>query len=136
MSTYPYSYQRVTQFYETDAMGIIHHANYLLYFEEARLQFLKQVMGAEKEQNILLEINYPLISSQVDYKSALEFNQEIQIDYNVSAQGARLSFEYVILTKSFNKQAAFGKTVHVAYDMKRKQACRLPQTLIDFLKKK
>ncbi len=135
MSAFPFSYRRVTQFYETDAMGIIHHANYLLYFEEARLEFLKQVMEAEEGENILSELNYPLISSQVDYKIPLKFNQELKIDYKVTTQGARLIFDYVIFTKSFNKEAAFGKTIHVAFDMKKQQACRLPQSLIDFLSK-
>ncbi|MDR0671414.1 MAG: hypothetical protein LBF64_03790 [Oscillospiraceae bacterium] len=30
-------YVRRTQFYETDQMGIIHHANYIRWFEEARV---------------------------------------------------------------------------------------------------
>jgi len=36
-------YIRKAQFYETDQMGVIHHANYIHWFEEARVDFLEQI---------------------------------------------------------------------------------------------
>ena len=34
-------YEHKAQYYETDQMGIIHHANYLHWFEEARIDRLQ-----------------------------------------------------------------------------------------------
>ena len=31
------------QYYETDQMGIIHHSNYIRWFEEARVGFLEEI---------------------------------------------------------------------------------------------
>ena len=36
-------YQRRVNYYETDQMGIAHHSNYLRYFEEARLDLMRQM---------------------------------------------------------------------------------------------
>ena len=33
-------YRRRVQYYETDQMGIVHHSNYIRWFEEARTAFL------------------------------------------------------------------------------------------------
>ena len=36
-------YEHKVQYYETDQMGIVHHSNYIRWFEEARVDFLDQV---------------------------------------------------------------------------------------------
>ena len=36
-----YTYERTINYYETDKMGVVHHSNYIRFFEEARCQFLK-----------------------------------------------------------------------------------------------
>ena len=36
-------YSRKANYYETDQMGIIHHSNYIRWFEEARVDFLEQI---------------------------------------------------------------------------------------------
>ena len=36
-------YDRSINYYETDQMGIVHHSNYIRYFEEARLDMMEQV---------------------------------------------------------------------------------------------
>ena len=39
-------YTHQAQYYETDQMGIIHHSNYIRWFEEARIWYMHQV-GAD-----------------------------------------------------------------------------------------
>ena len=40
---YPFTHHLRTRFAETDAMGIIHHAAYLPYLEEARVEYLRAI---------------------------------------------------------------------------------------------
>lgn len=134
MSASKFQFHRLVQFYETDAMGIVHHANYVLMMEEARLQFLR-LLYADREGDILGETNYPLVSCHVDYKQPLRFNDEVVIDYKVSTLGAKLVFDYEFSTKSLSKPLAFGKTVHVAFDMKTRRATKLPEAVLEFLDK-
>ena len=35
-----FTYERKANYYETDMMGVVHHSNYLRYFEEARIAFM------------------------------------------------------------------------------------------------
>ena len=34
-------YEHKVQYYETDGMGIVHHSNYIRWFEEARVDLLE-----------------------------------------------------------------------------------------------
>ncbi len=36
-------YTRKVQYYETDMMGVAHHAHYLHWMEEARIDFMQQL---------------------------------------------------------------------------------------------
>lgn len=36
-------YQHLAKYYETDQMGIIHHSNYIRWFEEARIDYMNQI---------------------------------------------------------------------------------------------
>ena len=45
-------YQRKVQYYETDQMGIVHHSNYIRWFEEARIDLMEQMgLGYEKMES-------------------------------------------------------------------------------------
>lgn len=35
-----FTFERKANYYETDQMGIVHHSNYIRWFEEARLEML------------------------------------------------------------------------------------------------
>ena len=72
-------------------MGIVHHANYVLMMEEARLQFLRS-LHKNQDGDILSDVNYPLVSCHVDYKKPLHFNEEVLVDYEVSTEGGTTDF--------------------------------------------
>ena len=46
-------YRRRVQYYETDRMGIVHHSNYIRWFEEARTDFLRNngIVYSDLEQS-------------------------------------------------------------------------------------
>ena len=46
-------YRRLVQYYETDRMGIVHHSNYIRWFEEARTDFLRNngIVYSDLEQS-------------------------------------------------------------------------------------
>lgn len=123
-------YSRRLQFYETDAMGIIYHGNYLNLMEEARVDWLRQ-------NNILSlgDINFPVIEAQVRYAHSMYFDDEARIAVRPRIEKIRLFFEYEISTKRFSDPVAFGKTVHVAMDMKTRKPTRLPKAVHDLLSK-
>jgi acyl-CoA thioester hydrolase len=50
---------------ETDRMGLLHHANYLVYFEQARIELLRSLGGNYKE---LEDQGYLLVLTKVEVK--------------------------------------------------------------------
>ena len=108
-------------------MGIVHHANYLHFFEDARIELLRA--NGFLQERALDQINYPLLESQVSYKKPLYFDDEIEILAQLTSDQMRLSFHYEIRTKRYPEPAAFGKTVHIAMDMETRKPIRLPDVL-------
>ena len=87
-------YIRRVQYYETDMMGIVHHANYLHWMEEARIDFMDQLgySYAQMEGNGIFS---PVLSMACEYKHPCTFNDMIHISVSVAGfSGARLVLRY------------------------------------------
>ena len=61
-------YEHKAQYYETDRMGIIHHSNYIRWFEEARVDFLEQI-GMPFETVEARGLSSPVLSVSVSTKA-------------------------------------------------------------------
>jgi len=68
---------------ETDRMGLLHHANYLVYFEQARTELLRTHHGAYKE---LEDQGYYLVIARVEikYKSPAHYDDVLTIRTTVT----------------------------------------------------
>ena len=90
-------YEHKTQYYETDQMGIIHHSNYIRWFEEARVHMMEQLgMGydAMEEAGVIS----PVISIHCEYKSMTRFGETVRIITNLKEyNGIRMTIEYTVL---------------------------------------
>lgn len=87
-------YIRKVQYYETDMMGIAHHANYIHWMEEARIDFMEQLgyPYGDMEQS---GIYSPVTSLSCDYKHPCTFNDQLSITVSIAAfTGARLILKY------------------------------------------
>lgn len=66
------------RYYETDLMGIVHHSNYIRYFETARSKALKDLsLPINKIEE--LGIMMPVIHVECDYKIPVKMGEEIRI---------------------------------------------------------
>ncbi len=87
-------YRRAVQYYETDMMGIVHHANYIRWMEEARIDFLAQ-LGFPYARMEAEGVLSPVRSVSCQYKKPCTFGDEIEIDASVAAfNGVVLSIDY------------------------------------------
>ena len=91
-----FEYEHLIQFYETDAMRIVHHSNYLCGFEEARLVWLSDI-GYSYKQMEDEGIMIPVLSAQVEYKQMLAFGSTAIIRLRISHfTPVRMTVEYKI----------------------------------------
>ena len=71
-------YSRKINYYETDQMGIVHHSNYIRFFEEARLDMMKKVgldYRALEEMGIIIPVTF----AECRYLVPLRFDDEVII---------------------------------------------------------
>ena len=103
----------VTRYYETDQMGIIHHSNYYRYYEVARTDFLKQVVGMTYKQVEEQGIWLPLSETHCKYKIPAVYDDELTIKTTIKDMTvARIIFNYEITRESDGAFIAEGQTVH------------------------
>ncbi len=83
-------------YYETDAMRIVHHSNYLRWMEIARCDFLEAIAlpFSSLEAN---GISSPVLHAELDYKRPARFEDEVEIAlYGLQYDGLRYAFYYEI----------------------------------------
>src|SRR5262252_1573826 len=64
---------------ETDLMGIVHHANYLIYFEAGRVDWLHR-RGISYESWARQGIHLPVVETRVRFRKAARFDETLLLD--------------------------------------------------------
>lgn len=104
-----------TRYGETDMMAVIHHSVYALYYEEARVDFVKHlgINYKELEHNGLM---LPLINLGSNYKKPARFPEQLTVVTYVSEiTPARIKFIYNIFNEK-NELINVGFTEHAFVD--------------------
>lgn len=89
-------YTRTVQYYETDMMGIAHHANYIHWMEEARIDFMAQ-LGYPYARMEAEGVLSPVRALSVQYKKPCTFADAVEIAVGVAAfNGVVLTLRYTM----------------------------------------
>lgn len=100
------------QYYETDQMGIVHHSNYIRWFEEARI-WLMEVKDFGYDRLESMGIISPVLRAEADYRSMTRFGETVEIETVVeSYTGVRISFLYTVRNKADGALRCTGRTEH------------------------
>ena len=118
------------RFVETDLMGVVHHSNYLRWFEMARVEYLRAA-------NVLLPeliaqgIVFPIVEVQCKYRQSAHFDEIIRVEATLSEfSRAKLCFSYRVLRDADDVLLAEGATQNVFTNMDGR-IIRLPQLYYD-----
>jgi acyl-CoA thioester hydrolase len=107
---------------ETDQMGIVYYANYLVWFEIGRVELLRSLGLAYSQLETEHECILPVIEASCRYRSPARYDDEIQIETSPALlRGSVIKFAYQIWRKASlkgeeRKLLAEGETVHVVCD--------------------
>jgi acyl-CoA thioester hydrolase len=107
---YPFRHRIRTRFAETDAMGVIHHAAYLPYLEEARVEYLRDI-GFPYEEVRKAGIDFAVLEISLQYKAPLHFDEEVDVHLRAGA-ATRATFQIAYLLTVGDEVRATGVTVH------------------------
>ena len=103
------TYRHKVQYFETDMMGVVHHADYIHWMEEARVDFLERV-GFPYAAMERAGVVSPVRAVRCAYKKPCTFGDEIDIRVWVE------DFNGVVLTVGYEmSNAATGELLCEAY---------------------
>lgn len=106
------TYERRVNYYETDQMGIVHHSNYIRYFEEARVSFMDQV-GYSYDRLEREEIMSPVLGISCKYIHSVKFGDTIRIAVRlIKLSKLKCSFSYEITDAETGEIRAKGTSDH------------------------
>ena len=104
-------YQHLAKYYETDQMGIIHHSNYIRWFEEARIDYMNQIGLTYKKMEDEGIIS-PVLEVNCQYLNMMYFDDLATIKVSVTDYtGVRFAFKYEIYNQN-NKLCTTGTSRH------------------------
>ncbi len=108
------------QYYETDAMRIVHHSNYIRWMEEARLSFFDEI-GLPYERIEEMGIIIPVLGVSCEYRVSTKYGDRVKIWAELeSFSGLRFSVTYRITSPDGTVLYATGKTDHCFLDARMK----------------
>jgi acyl-CoA thioester hydrolase len=117
------------RFAETDAQGIAHNSNYLVWFEVARVEYLEQHAGGYQRLREL-GIEALVLESHVRYLQPARFDDRLVVHARcVDVKGARFRYEYAI--ERAGVVIADGWTAHATVDGGTLRPTRVPTWLAE-----
>ncbi len=107
-----FGYKRAANYYETDQMGIVHHSNYIRWFEEARLAQMEAV-GIPYQDLEANGILIPVLGVDVTYKKAVRFGETVIIEPKVIRYtGIKMKITYVVKDSETDEVCCVGSSSH------------------------
>jgi acyl-CoA thioester hydrolase len=100
---------------ETDQMGVVHHANYLVWFELARSAYCRRqgVPYARIEEELGLRL--PVVEASIRYKAPARYDEEVDIEAYI-LQRTRRTIRFGYAVRRGDRELARGETTHMLVD--------------------
>jgi acyl-CoA thioester hydrolase len=117
---------------ETDRMGVVYYANYLVWFEVGRTEWLR-VTGWTYREMEAEGLALPVIEAHCEYRQGARYDDELEIRTTGRlVSPARLAFDYEIVRQADAAVLAVGFTTHATVD-RNGRPVRLPARVKELL---
>ncbi len=98
------------RFVETDLMGVVHHANYLRWFEMGRVEYLRNI-GILLNDLLAENIVFPITDVTCKYRSSARFDDIILIKTTLKdVSKVKMVFQYEVVKEAGATLLAAGET--------------------------
>ncbi len=111
-----YNYTRRVPYYETDMMAVVHHSNYIRWFEEARLEFMR---AADLCYRTMEDegIQIPVVTVSCKYKSPARFDDVVTIRTSIKKfNGIIVEIGYEVVREEDGAVLVTGESSHCFVD--------------------
>ena len=120
-------------FYDTDAMAVVHHSNYIRWFEIGRVEYLRSIgitLGELMEDGFV----FPITDVRSKYVSPGKFDDVVLIETTPTAlTKAKMAFDYRIIRKADGAVMVTGHSQNVFTSQETGRITRLPEKYYSIL---
>jgi len=114
---------------ETDRMGVVYHAHYLVWFEMGRTELMRELGCTYGSLEDEAGIHFPLVEVGARYHASARYDEVIEVQTALTAVGgASVRFEYRVVRPDEGHLLVTGFTAHAAVGRDHRP-CRLPAEL-------
>lgn len=123
------------RFAETDQMGVAHHSAYIVWFEAARVEWLRE-HGLSYQEMEDEGLSLAVSELMVQYRSSLRFDDEILVETRLAeAKSRRFRYQYRVVRAEGGQLVAMGSSLHVPTN-REGRAIRMPEKWLRALEPK
>jgi acyl-CoA thioester hydrolase len=135
MDGFTFSTKVRVRFADTDAQGIAHNSAYVVWFEVARVEYLRTYAGGY--QSLRDEgIEALVLESNIRYLVPAKFDDVLHVHTRCrDIRGARFRYEYEIERESDGTLLAEGWTAHACVDAATFRPTRIPAWLVEAMER-
>lgn len=96
-------------YHETDAMAVVHHSNHVKYFEEARVEWLRDrgIMSIHQPYGPYV---FAVVKLETRYFKPARFDDALEVWVQSRLEGARIVFQYALWCERLGEVIADGRT--------------------------
>lgn len=117
---------------ETDAMGIVHHSAYIVWFEEGRSAYMRAI-GLPYSQVERMGYYFTVVEVHGRFISPARYDERVRVDTWISELKSRgLTFSYRVVREADQQLLVEGYSRHICIDHQG-NIRRIPPPLMDLL---
>ena len=108
---------------ETDQMGVVYHANYLVWFEVGRVELMREIGFDYKAMEIDDDCHIAVVEATARYRCPARYDDQILVRTRmIAVRGFVIKFEYEVIREADGTLLCEGGTTHIVCDsgMKKK----------------
>jgi acyl-CoA thioester hydrolase len=132
---FPFAHRQRVRFGETDLQAVVYYANYLVFAEVGRVEYLR-ALGIVYERDLVARgVDFTMGEARVRYHAPLRFDDEYDIKVRVGEiRHSSWTFEYAI-DRADGTHCADASTIQVMLDRETGRAIRIPGPLREILER-
>ena len=120
---------------ETDQMGVVYHANYFIWFEVGRVEFLRDLGFSYREMEQEEDCYIAVVDARCRYKAPARYDDELVVRTHLkNVRESLVHFGYELVRSVDGLLLAEAETTHVVIDREMKKTA-IPEKYMQVFRK-
>ena len=121
------------RFNDTDAMGVVHFKNYLVYFDDGFVNFMRAIENPV-EPAVKSGIVFPVKKIDITYENSAKFGDYVIVETSIKEFGKKsITFQHKIFRESDNTLLADVECVRLVMELNSQKLLDITKFFLEFV---